>query len=1027
MKKALKITGITLASLVGVILVLSTIALAVVTSPKRLTNLVKRYVPKYVDFDVRLQQANLTLFKTFPDIGLELDQVAIMSPMAGAPSDTLASIDKLTLSADAKKFLKEKQIVVKKLILDEAYVNLFTNAEGHSNLDIFSSDSTKTDTTTKPFDYSVALEELKLNNSTVFFNDLLSKLHAAAIGLNADIQGTMNDDDIQAVLGLKANSLRLQTQGLSGAIQQLNLGFDGDFKDYNHLHGTLQVGSPDLTLNAGYEVLHHDALNVKLPVTLDLDPLGASLAMASIGLNDYLITLDGNVIASAAKQSTYNLDFTFQTNTLDIEDLMRYLPEKVTKSLNGMSFKGKAALTDGKITGCYNDSTMPLITAKVNATDATIGIPSLPYPFKETSLSTLMSIDLNDSINAKDIQLNTKLNRSTIEANGDITDLTGTMDLDMNLKSNLYLTDLKAFLPKNMKLNGRADAKVKLQSKLDDLMKTVNTLQFNNKMKADANINVNSFDLAMDSIHAASPLMKLTVATPTAQRKGLRLGLTTTSLTATAGPKINANLSDLNLEANADRLDKIESALTNATLNLSALNLVYDTIRCDAVSPTITLATTPKSNKNLNVSATLKSGKLNATAGSGYQLNTQSIAVAASARQDKSKDASDFLNHWNPTADFFLNNAQLTVANLDEKVIVPSIDFQFDDTGLDFKKGGIKLGKSDLNLKGKVTGIKEWMADTKNLMKADLHVHSNYLDINEIMDLTSGLGVERDSTEVEDKNAEGDPFMVPEGVDLDFKVTANKALYRNFEFNDLGGNATIKDGTLMLREIGFTNEAAQMQLTAMYQSPRKNHLFLSMDFHLLDVQIYDLLHMIPEIDTIVPMLKTFDGAAEFHIAAQTNLNAKYDLKMSTFRAAADIEGANLQVRDIASFTKITDMLKVSTNGLYKIDSLDIQLTAFKNEVDLWPFQIAIGKYKATLDGHYNLNKMGEYHISITQSPLPTRLGLKISGPLNNLSYQLEPCKYPNLYRPERRNDTEQMVMQLKKKIGEELRKGVREE
>ena len=117
MKKALKITGITLASLVGVILVLSTIALAVVTSPKRLTNLVKRYVPKYVDFDVRLQQANLTLFKTFPNIGLELDQVAIMSPMAGAPSDTLASIDKLTLSADAKKFLKEKQIVVKKLIL----------------------------------------------------------------------------------------------------------------------------------------------------------------------------------------------------------------------------------------------------------------------------------------------------------------------------------------------------------------------------------------------------------------------------------------------------------------------------------------------------------------------------------------------------------------------------------------------------------------------------------------------------------------------------------------------------------------------------------------------------------------------------------------------------------------------------------------------------------------------------------------------------------------------------------------------
>ena len=1024
MKKALKITGITLASLVGVILVLSTIALALVTSPKRLTNMVKRYVPKYVDFDLRLQQANLTLFKTFPDIGLELDKVAIMSPMEGAPSDTLASIDKLTLTADAKKFLKEKQIIVKKLILEEAYVNLFTNAEGHSNLDIFSSDSTKTDTTTKPFDYSVNLEEVSLKNSTVLYNDLRTKLHAGVVGLNTDIRGAMKDQDIQAVLGLQANSIQLQTEGLKGAVQQLNLGFDGDLKDFNHLHGTLQLGSPDLTLNAGYEVLYHDAVQINLPVTMDLDPLNASLAMASIGLNDYRITLDGNVIASDT--NSYDLDLAFATNALDIEDLMHYLPENVTNNLAGMSFKGKAALTDGKITGCYNDSTMPLITTKVTASDATIGIPSLPYPFKETNLSTLVSVDLNDSINAKDIQLNTKLNRSTIEANGDITDLTGKMDLDMNLKSNLYLTDLKAFLPKNMKLNGRADAKVKLQSKLDDLMKAVNTLQFNTKTKADANITLTNFDFAMDTIHAASPSMKLNLGIPAKQRKGVHLGLNTATLNATAGPSIKADLSNLELEANVDRLDKIESALADAMLKMGNLHLVYDTIRCDAATPTITLATSPKNNKNLNLSATLKSGQLNASAGSGYQLVTNSLSMAASARQDKSKDASDFLNHWNPTADFVLNNAQLTVANLDEKVIVPSIDFQFDDTGLDFKKGGVKLGKSDLNLKGKVTGIKEWMADSKNLMKANLHVHSNYLDINEIMDLTSGLGVERDSTEVEDKNVDGDPFMVPEGVDLDFKVTANKALYRNFEFNDLGGNATIKDGTLMLREIGFTNEAAEMQLTALYQSPRKNHLFLSMDFHLLNVQIYDLLHMIPEIDTIVPMLKTFDGAAEFHIAAQTNLNAKYDLKMSTFRAAADIEGANLQVRDIASFTKITDMLKVSTNGLYKIDSLDIQMTAFKNEVDLWPFQIAIGKYKATLDGHYNLNKMGEYHISVTQSPLPTRLGLKISGPLNNLSYQLEPCKYPNLYRPERRNDTEQMVMQLKKKIGEELRKGVRE-
>ncbi|MBR6879122.1 MAG: hypothetical protein IKM95_07070 [Bacteroidales bacterium] len=403
-------------------------------------------------------------------------------------------------------------------------------------------------------------------------------------------------------------------------------------------------------------------------------------------------------------------------------------------------------------------------------------------------------------------------------------------------------------------------------------------------------------------------------------------------------------------------------------------------------------------------------------------LNTNSLKMSASANENKAK--TDFLNRWNPTADFTLNSAELQLAGLDEKIIIPTIDFLFNSHELGFKKGTVKIGKSDMTLEGNVIGINKWIEDQNNLMKADFQLTSNYLDINEIMDLTSGMGVKSEPAEEEMVSKDDNPFMVPEGIDFNFGIRAKKALYGNFDLNNLGGTATIKDGTLLLREIGFTNEAAEMQLTAMYQSPRKNHLFLGLDFHLLNVQIYDLLHMIPEIDTIVPMLKTFDGAAEFHIAAQTNLKSNYEPKMSTLRASADIEGANLRVKDIVTFTKITDMLKVSTDGEYRIDSLDMQMTAFRDEVDLWPFQIAVGKFKATVDGHYNLNTIGEYHISVTDSPLPTRLGLKISGPLNNLSYSLESCKYPHLYRPERRSDTEQMVMDLKKMIAAKLKENV---
>ena len=47
MKKALKITGITLAALVGLVLIIAGVAIAMVTSSGRLTKMVKHYAPQF--------------------------------------------------------------------------------------------------------------------------------------------------------------------------------------------------------------------------------------------------------------------------------------------------------------------------------------------------------------------------------------------------------------------------------------------------------------------------------------------------------------------------------------------------------------------------------------------------------------------------------------------------------------------------------------------------------------------------------------------------------------------------------------------------------------------------------------------------------------------------------------------------------------------------------------------------------------------------------------------------------------------
>lgn len=1031
MRKALKITGIVLGSLVGLVIIAVVIAVAMITSSGRLTKMVKQYAPQFITCQMELGKADLTLFKTFPEVGIDIENVAFINPMAGSPSDTLASIDNLIVVVDAKKFLKENEIVIKKCILEDAFVNLYSDTLGNNNFNVFKLDEEE-DTTSTSFDYLVNIEEVKLKNTELIYTDERSGLKAQAQRLNMDLAGGMQNNNIDADLSLNAAALNLKTGSLQLASKTLNLDFDGQVVQLDQIKGLLKLTTPDISLNLGEPYLENDTLNLNLPLQFGLKDMKGHLDKAQIGLNRFLIYVGGDV--GMPENGDINLDLALNTNTLIVEDVLAYLPEKYLKMLHGIDFTGKATLSDVLVKGTYNDSLMPLISARVLTDNMKVNVPQLPYPFTNVNLDGNLDLDLNSTANSFTVNsLSTKLNYSNYSVEGVVDDLMGDIGLKLRVKGDVPMTDIKSYLPKSIKLQGRTNLDLTTNFTVEQLMNALDDYNLN-RLTASANMKVKNFAFDMDTIHVTAPLLNVGLTLPASVKqkgqKGVHVALTTSELDTRVGKGIKADLKNPDIKLAADNFTSgLEKMLLNADLKFSHLDVDYDSITTHIDAPALTLVTSPEKNaKGLNARVTLDGKNLSARMGKDYAVNSNLLKIDASVKENKAK--TDFLNQWNPTADFILGNAVVKVDGIDEDIRISNIDFLFNSSELDFKKSTIRIGQSDLSLQGSVVGIKEWIEDHKNLMKGELQVTSDVMNINEIMELTSGLGNTDDEgpstgSETSDpKNKEDNPFMVPQGVNFNFVLHTKRALYDNFDLNDLNGTMTVKDGTLMLREIGFTNKAAEMQLTAMYQSPRKNNLFLAMDFHLLNVQINDLLHMVPYIDTLVPMLKTFDGQAEFHIGAESSLKSNYEPKISTLRAAADIEGKNLTVNDQFTFTKITDMLSVSTNGSYRVDSLDVQLTVHKNEIFLWPSQIAIGKYKVTVDGRMTLDKNGEYHLSVTQSPLPVRMGLKISGPFNNLDYKLEECKYPNLYKPNKRNDTEQRYYELKKMIADRLKENV---
>ncbi|MGL5273231.1 MAG: hypothetical protein ACRC8J_07085, partial [Phocaeicola sp.] len=418
--------------------------------------------------------------------------------------------------------------------------------------------------------------------------------------------------------------------------------------------------------------------------------------------------------------------------------------------------------------------------------------------------------------------------------------------------------------------------------------------------------------------------------------------------------------------------------------------------------------------------------ELMAQMGNWVKAKVGKTALVANARQNSKEK--DLLLQWNPRLDVDLQDGDIMITDFPE-IVIPEIAFNFNMRDFDIRKSLIKLGNSDFSLVGKAENIDGWLRN-EGLLKGEFNFTSEFTDVNELMKLTSGFGETADSTVVAEAATEAateavteaqpedaDPFMVPRGVDVKIFTNIKKAIVGEQTATNLGGNLYVQDGVLTLEEIGFICHAAKMQLSATYKTPRTNHLYLGFIYHMVDVHIEELASLFPEVINMVPMLSSFKGQGEFHIAAETYTDAYYKPKVSTLRGACSIQGKDLVLMDSKTFTDISKMFLFKKKTENKIDTLYAEMALFKDKIDVYPLLITIDKYQAALGGSHYLNMNFNYHISLLK---PLRIGVDVGGDMENLKLKLTKCKYAEDFRPKKENAVETQNQRLRKIIRESL-------
>ena len=1014
MKKTLKIAGITLLSIVGLILVTLAVACWLIFTPARLTSIARKTADKYLLCESHIGKANLTLFKTFPQLGLAIDDFIVINPTEGAVSDTVVAVKELNASIDLKRLAKTHDIVVNGIDLRGGVVNLFTPADGTPNWNVFPKSQKEEEK--EPFDLNsltLDIDHISLEGINATYVNRKDSLEALARGLDVTFNGNMHAGSVQA-----------QTDAV---VKEIQVAIDK--------RSPLRANASGLTLKGN----------------VDLASLPFGNASPTEGKQPSGIGTDARLTADSASFVKDNLTTALSRLELDMNgtrkdsiwegtaQLRTRSPLVALASKNPLDASATELAVDakGKVCGQIIE-----LAPVVKSPDISFKLGKDQW-LHHADVSIEAGI-LTDTI-LKHFNVydgNIRLGQFTLDVDGGLLLAEDNpVDADVKLKTNQWdVPKFIALLPQSVRRSLSAVRFRKAGATL--ALDASGTWQKGrlNLRDADGKILVSQLDATVgDSISILTPRLTLTTTTP---KKRNTTKFTEFLQGTLASPSIDAYLpgkgtislaSPSGTYGISDFLDKKHPFSALASLKMNTLNATLDTVNAHLSQPVIDALMTKQKGKP-HYDASLKVASLAANAGSGVKATTQALSIKASALLDNTKK--NALDKWNPDVDIQFSDGHAQLQALSLPLDIPSIDLRFTPGKFNIRQSNIHLGNSDFSLKGDITDLNAFINDS-GLLKADLAFKSTYTDVTQILNLVSGLKAQKSDAPVTDDTPaaaddsepmkEDNPFMVPTGVDVTLRTDIKTANWNGFKFHNVGGRVTCDDGALIAEELGFTSEAATMQLTAMYKSPRKNHLYAGLDFHLMDIEIDDLIRLIPKVDSIVPMLKSFDGQAQFHLAGETYMKSNYDLKLSTLRGAATIEGKDLVVLDNNTFATIKKYLMTDRKAENRIDSMDVELSVFRDEVDVYPFRIRLGEYEAIVGGRHNINKDFDfnYHISVTDCPLPVRLGLNVDGTLDDMQFKLVTPKYTNLYKPEKRGVVSARSMELKKVINESLKRNVK--
>ena len=1034
MKKALRISGIVLASLLGLVLLIL-IALPFVLNSRVVTKLVDKYAAEYIDGELEYSRLRVSLYRHFPRVGVTLEDVAVTYPHErfaqydtlgsplleagrGAVKDTLARFGTLDAAVNAWRLLFG-DIRVHRVALDR-FAAFGHNYGEAANWDIIHLPETeKKDSFDLPW---IRLRELRITGRPrVVYTAQRDTLFADAGFLQFSLEGDakLSSEEIQlrrlhVALDSMAVSGRLPQDSLSVHIpllrvdqkllgQLFDLALEADALVDARAFGRLSVPL-SLAGTAGFE---------KKPERLDVDvpKLDARIAQLPLHLEGKASVLPEQIELKAAAA----------IRDCPLESILRDYLDHYLQISRDLSTDAHLTV-EVKAEGTCSETSLPRV-------DACVQIPASHSYYRPMDLGADLTLDVDATLSparrldATISTLKARIPGLDLDLGGSAADLLGSNPrYRLRAVADALVQPLLRFVPASLGIRDAAGSvHLDLQANVDQ--QALDTYHFE---QADVKGTVTSpklsVDIPADSIAAQLYRTRILLGS---NRSGLTLDARFDSLRLDRGVGLQARVRDMR---NSGRIIKVAARdgsmvprleVTNddgeifAKLGSSRMGVQDARIRLSAQQrgrpsgerhrrELDALQEQYPDTPRADLAAMLSEQRLNTPPRRHDDFADSDLSIAIDT------SIAGLLRKWAPAGSVAVDEGFFASPQLPLRTRLTGLGARFDSDSFDIDSLGVVSGSSDLSAIGYLRGIRQALF-RHGTLEAQMDLDSRRINLNEIVAAlqngTQDIGrvapsEEKDESFVTDtlENVVPDReqmplFVVPGNVRAALGIRADTLDYAELQLGPVLTTARVQDRTAQILDTHVLYDLGSISLDAYYSTQSRQDIGAGVNLKLRDMDAHGIIQLLPAVDSLLPVIKSFEGKLSCDVSVTTQLDTNMNVVIPSLDGLLRITGQDLEVKDAGDLRRITRLLLFRNKNIGHIDDLTVDAVVHDSQLEVFPFVLGVDRYRLALRGTQGFDKTMYYHVSILRSPFLIRFGINLYGTLDNWRFSLGRARY----------------------------------